>query len=217
MPWTEINGVKTFVAAGATTEPAGPGGAPLPGRSWFARHKVATAALAAVAIIGGVTAFSGGGAADPAGQAPSSSSSASDAPMTNREKADEAVGAVDDARVTQYGEDLYVTFPIADNMTEGLRRAGLAKDTFALLESLKGHGVEFGTVTVNGTFDMLDAYGAEQDDMHVWNADFSYETVNRIQYGNVATTELDALERFAERDPSGAAEVWLHPAFGWQR
>lgn len=223
MPWTEINGVKTFVAADATTDATGatpPSGGGK--KSWFAQHKVATAVLAAVAVIGGGAALSGGSGDTTASQAPSSSATstkeaAKDAPLTNRQKADKAASAVKDARVTQYGSELYITFPIADNLTEGLRRAGIAKDTFELMKALKNHGVEFDSVTINGTFDMLDAYGAEKDDDHVFNVDVSHDTVNRIEYGNIATTELDTLERFAEIDSSGAAEMWLHPAFGWQR
>lgn len=51
MPWTEINGVKTFVAADATTE-RGHAPAPAPGgKSWVARHKALTAIGAGVAAI----------------------------------------------------------------------------------------------------------------------------------------------------------------------
>lgn len=61
MPWTEINGVPTFVAADATTDATtSPSPTPGPGggkKSWVARHKILTgvgAGVAALAIIGAV-------------------------------------------------------------------------------------------------------------------------------------------------------------------
>lgn len=201
MGFTEQNGVLTF-----TPSPDKP-----PAKSWIARHKVATGVLAVLApfIVVGVA-----GGIEGAKQ-PSSSSS----PQTSTlGAADKAAAAVKGAEVTSYAtSNLEITFPIHDNISDGLRRAGVARDTFALLEALKVQDVVFDRVTVNGTFDMVDSYGAVTKAEHVFNADFDHATVNRIQYDNITTTELDALERFAMKDKTGDALIWLHPAFGWQR
>jgi hypothetical protein len=220
MPWTEINGVRTFVAADATTTAAGPmpgTGAPAgpPGgkKSWFAEHKAATAVLTAIVVIGGATAFSGGGTPTAAGdRAGSSSSTTKDVPLTNAQKADKAADAVKGAEVTGFsGRNLEITYPLND-LGGGLGRAKIAMDTFDLMKSLKNHDVDFDTVTINGTADMLDKFGAPLPDVHAFNIDVDHDTVNRIQYGNISTGELDVLEGFAKD-----GLIWLHPAFGWVR
>lgn len=206
MGFTEQNGTLTFT-------PSPDGQPPKSGKSWVGRHKVATAALVVVGIFG-VAAATGGGSTpeDVAQKSPASQSSTSDAPLTNRQKADKAADAVDNARVTQYGQELYIRFPIQDNLTDGLRRAGVASDTFTLLKALKNHDVDFDTVTIVGTFDMQDKFGDDLPDQNVFNADFDHATVNRIRYENIATTELDVLEGFVK-----GGLIYLHPAFGWQR
>jgi hypothetical protein len=61
MPWTEINGVRTFVASDATTAAGAP--APMGGgkKNWFARHKVLTGLGAGVLVITIASGASGSG------------------------------------------------------------------------------------------------------------------------------------------------------------
>jgi hypothetical protein len=213
MPWTEINGVKTFVAADATTETPAAAGTPTGGGgggNWFAQHKIATAILATIVAVGGATAFSGGGSTAAGDKAGSSSSATNNVPLTNAQKADNAADAVKGAEVTSlHDRMLVITYPLND-LGGGLGRAKIAMDTFDLMKALKNHGVDFDTVTINGTADMLDKFGAPLPDVHAFNIDVDHATVNRIQYGNISTGELDVLEGFAKD-----GLIWLHPAFGW--
>lgn len=143
---------------------------------------------------------------------PSASSSPSPvaAPKTNLERAEEAIKGVKGATVTIHSKTkvAQVTFPIGDNLSGGLRRAGIAMDTFKIMKGFKDQGVKFKVLSIFGTFDMQDKYGGVIKDDVVYGFEASSATVNRINYANMATTELDALRTFADF-------MHLHSAFGW--
>ena len=163
-----------------------------------------TTVIAAVLLAG--LASCGGATTDTAEK------SSPSAALTNEERADDAVDAVDGAKVTSYGKQLQIVFPIHDNLSEGLRRGGIALDTFKLMESLAKSDVDFTKVGITGTFAMLDKFGKELPDSRVYEAEFTHETINKIQYENVAKTELDVLRGFT---PTGS--ISLAPAFGYQQ
>lgn len=133
-------------------------------------------------------------------------------PPTNRELAEKAASSVKGGVVMDHGKALEIQFPISENLTDGLTRAGIAMDTFKIMEALKKNGVEFKTVDIRGTFDMLDKYGQELPDQQVYKATFTNDVVNRIQYDNIAKTELDVLRTFTT-----TGFLALHSAFGYDQ
>lgn len=87
--------------------------------------------------------------------------------------------ALPDATVQDLGDQLNVTFPISDNLTKGFRIIGAQSDTLDIIKAAKQSGYP-GTVYIEGTFPMVDAYGAESTDSIIFLT-YSPETVARIQ------------------------------------
>lgn len=87
--------------------------------------------------------------------------------------------ALPDATVQDLGDQLNVVFPISDNLTKGFRIIGAQSDTLDIIKAAKDSGYP-GTVYIEGTFPMVDAYGAESTDSIIFLT-YSPETVAKIQ------------------------------------
>ncbi|WGW12754.1 hypothetical protein LWF01_02985 [Saxibacter everestensis] len=100
--------------------------------------------------------------------------------------------AVEGTKLTEFtsGGIIRVEFPLGDNLTNNLIRAGAQADTVAILKTVKESGVKFDEVMIDGTFPMVDQYGNEQDDALVLSVSYTQDTVKKINFDNVLASNI---------------------------
>lgn len=109
---------------------------------------------------------------------------------------------VENAQVSFRDSQVDVTFPIADNLTRGFIITGAQADTIDILKAVKDSGWQGGNpwVVINGTFNMVDAYGGESDD-EILMLTYSPETMQRVNPGGLQNDRVWAI----------ADESFVHP------
>jgi hypothetical protein len=106
------------------------------------------------------------------------------------------------------GRQIVVTWPINDNLTDGMIKDGARLDTFKILKTIRNHPDwqkrKYVDVVVRGTYSMQNTYG-EVREAEVIEAFFSRATINRIQFDNILFKGI-----FDLADP---LSVTIHPEF----
>jgi hypothetical protein len=188
--------VGVLVVLGAIGAATGGGGNPSPSPSSSAGGSATPTAAAAAAA----TSAPGKAAPEPLKSTPPA------APLTPMQK---LAGKLQDQKATakKSGDDLVVTFPVQDNFTKGLIRAGLASSTYDILKAVREAGVSYQLVTVKGVTQLVDQFGHESKGT-AYSAVFSRGTVNRLEFDNLETTSLSKMERLTETGLIALLQEW---------
>jgi hypothetical protein len=95
-----------------------------------------------------------------------------------------------------------ITFPISENLTEGMTKRGAQMDVVKILRAINSSGVDYNAIDVHGTFSMVDRFG-NATEQPVVTARYLHQTVNRINFNNFLTENIYKI----------ADGQRLHPAF----
>lgn len=99
--------------------------------------------------------------------------------------------------VTQKGGRITADFPIADNMSMRLIQRGAQNDTIDILRAVSEHApAKYEEVLVMGGMDMQDSYGQVTEGQKVLQAEYSKETIGKINYDNVLPESIWELRDF---------------------
>lgn len=99
--------------------------------------------------------------------------------------------------VTQKGGRITADFPIADNLSMRMIQRGAQNDTVAILKAVSEHApAKYEEVLVLGGMDMQDAYGQVTEGQKVLQAEYSKETIGKINYENVFPESIWELRDF---------------------
>lgn len=99
--------------------------------------------------------------------------------------------------VSQKGGRITADFPIADNMSMRLIQRGAQNDTIDILKAVSEHApAKYEEVLVLGGMDMQDAYGQVTEGQKVLQAEYSKETIGKINYENVLPESIWELRDF---------------------
>jgi hypothetical protein len=109
--------------------------------------------------------------------------------------------------VNASGGTAVVRYKIADNLTAGLIRNGIAQDTFAIMEAARDSGAKWKTLIVRGMAPLVDKYGKESVGI-AFLASFPRRTVNRIQFDNIDTGSLTLLRSLTYTGNVGILNEW---------
>ncbi|MPZ66221.1 MAG: hypothetical protein GEU83_12130 [Pseudonocardiaceae bacterium] len=192
------------------TEPA-----PTP-RNWFVRHKIMTALLALLIIVGIVQAT--GGEDTDGDQAPNTTSGAEQQQSGTETQSprEQLTAAITDAlgegnrdvprvaTVTYRNEHVAVEWAINDNITEGFIKTSARHDAFDILAAINETGLPVTQASLDGTFSMQDEYGNASESL-VLSLVYPDRVLQRINYDNVGVT--DTIHELA----TGLS--FVHPAF----
>lgn len=98
------------------------------------------------------------------------------------------------------GDTVTIRFRMEDNLTTGLMRVGAEKTVFSILESLAHASIQYGTVVMTGSANMVDRYGNAHDQTVV-RLSYSKDTLARINWRTIDRSYIFGLADSAEIHP----------------